>query len=134
MQLPDEQIDLEAFHRLIGDPGAVHVGLRSRVGRDGFPSGYALALAPQAIDRLSDLGAIYGLIVVGRLRYGAGEYEQPSVSSKLEAAFMAQQLRWLSKVTVDPVVLDAANRLAAIADECKSSPARAEELLILYAT
>jgi hypothetical protein len=134
VELPDKQIDPKAFERQIGDPHAVHVGLRSRVERDGYPDGFALALAPQAIDRLSDLGAIYGLSVVGRLRYGAGEYEQPSVSSKLEAAFMAKQLRWLSKVTIDPVILDAAERLAAIAEACKSSSAKTEELLIRYAT
>jgi hypothetical protein len=81
----------KAFERLTGDPNAVHVGLRSRVEREGFPSGYDFALAPQAIDRLSDIGATYGLGVVGKLRYGAGEYEQPTVSSKFEAANLAQQ-------------------------------------------
>jgi hypothetical protein len=130
----DELIRPETYARIVGDPGAVHVGLRDRVERLGFPEGYELALDPQVVDRVSDLAAIYGLRVIGRLRYGAGERVQPVEWSKLDAKFMVRGLRWLPKVTADPVLLDAAERLAAIAEACVSSVSRTERLVAHYVT
>jgi hypothetical protein len=132
LETSDDRIDPQTYERVVGDPNAIHIGLSSRVDRLGFPAGYDLALAFEVVDRLSKLGEIYGLRVVGTLNYGGGAFRQPTEWSRLEAAYLAGELRWLRKVTNDPVVLKAADRLGAIAEECKSSGLQSEKLAIRF--
>jgi hypothetical protein len=128
----DEVLDRRRYARRTGDPDAVHVGLGSDVARVGYPSGYRLALGPDVMSRLARLGAIYGLRHVGRLESDAGSFHQPVTWNRMEAALLAQELQWLSKVSVDPVVLDAADQLRALAEECKSSTDERQSLLIRF--
>jgi hypothetical protein len=132
VETPDDKINPQNYERTIGDSTAVHIGLSSRVDRLGFPDGYELALATSVVERLSKLGEIYGLRLVGMLGEGGFSFRQPTEFSKLEAALMAGELRWLQKVTIDPVVVDAAYRLDAIAEECKSSGLQSEKLAIRF--
>jgi hypothetical protein len=132
VETPDDKIDPQNYERAIGDWTAVHIGLKSRVDRLGFPAGYDVAFATSVVERLSKLGEIYGLRLVSMLGEGGFAYRQPTEWSKLEAALMAKDLRWLQKVTVDPVVLAAADRLGAIAERCKSSTSRSEKLLVRF--
>jgi hypothetical protein len=128
----DADLDWSRFQRSVGDPTATHIGLKSRVQTFGYPDGYELALAWEVIERLSAVGQAYGLGKVGWIASDAGAYLQPVEHSKLEAAFLARELRWLPKISADPVLLQAAEPLAVLAERCRSSKSRTEKLLFRF--
>jgi hypothetical protein len=128
----DADLDWERFDVRVGDASATHVGLKSRVTALGYPDGYDLALHWLVLERLAAVCRAYGLGKVASIPSDSGTYIQPVEYSKLEAVFIARELRWLPKVSVDPVILRAAEPLADLAERCRSSQSRSEKLLFRF--
>jgi hypothetical protein len=118
--------------RALGDPNAIHFGLKSTVSRAGYPAGYLLALGYAVVMSLFRLGSDKGLETLSSLHANSGAYQQPTEWSPDDAASLAQELRGLSQFTLDPTLLDAAGRLAAVAEACASSAEPSERLLIRF--
>jgi hypothetical protein len=119
-------LDPANYVATLGRDSDVHIGLQSRVDDQSFPAGYELAVSFELLTRLRDVGAIYGLSHVMALSDGGPD--QPLRFSRLEAALTEAELRWLPRVTADPLLLELAIEIAALAARCKSMPD--EELLV----
>lgn len=102
---------------------AVLVGLKSRVSQDGM-DGYEIGLDLYAVDRLQAIAGAYHLGRAREIVYGPGSY------SRLEAGYLARELRDLAVQSRDEGLIAACEALADLADRVKSSSDPAEELLV----
>lgn len=135
MRVPDESLlTAERYACDFGDAEAVHIGLRSRVQAGGYPHGYDRVVHVVAVQRLASVAEAYGLGQLTNLFQGPPERIQPVSYSALEAYFMAEQARWMPKVSIDPVVLLAADAVASVAEACAEVEGHSDELLIRYVT
>jgi hypothetical protein len=57
----EDALDWSRFERRLGNVDAIHVGLKSSIAQGGYPSGYELALAEEAVRRLCAVGRVYSL-------------------------------------------------------------------------
>jgi hypothetical protein len=101
----------------------VAVGLKSQIsGRD--LDGYEVGLVFGEVNRLEAVAAAYRLPRASDILNGPGTY------NRLEAGFLARELRDLAALSRDEGLVAACEALAMLADRCKSSSDPTEELWV----